>query len=169
MQGALQPNELNLLKDKIKDIRFAMLTTLEGDGDFHTRPMSTHGIDEDGTLWFFTYDDSTKVHEVQRNHRVGLSYSDHGSELYVTAAGMAEVVKDRAKIDELWSDALKAWFPEGKDDPRISLLKVRLHQAEYWDRPGGKMVTLFEMAKAALTGQPDKTARNEKLGEEPRQ
>jgi general stress protein 26 len=157
-------NELNTLREKIEKIDFAMLTTLEDDGDFHSRPMSTQKMDNDGTLWFFTYDDSTKVDEIQRDKRVSLTYTDKSSETYVAAAGKAELVKDRAKIDELWQDVLKAWFPQGKEDPRIALLKVTLHQAEYWDRPGGKMVKLFQVAKAIITGEQDKGGRNVKLG-----
>jgi general stress protein 26 len=157
-------NELNTLREKIEKIDFAMLTTLEDDGDFHSRPMSTQKMDNDGTLWFFTYDDSTKVDEIQRDKRVSLTYTDKSSETYIAAAGKAELVKDRAKIDELWQDVLKAWFPKGKEDPRIALLKVTLHQAEYWDRPGGKMVKLFQVAKAIITGEQDKGGRNVKLG-----
>lgn len=167
MQSAIKPQELDLLKNKIKDVRYAMLTTQEQDGDFHTRPMYTHGLDENGTIWFFTYDNSRKVEEIQRNNRVGIGYAENDSELYVTLAGTAEVTRDEAKINELWNDGLKAWFPKGKDDPSITLLKIRPHQGEYWDKPGGKINTLFQMAKGALTGQPDDSQRNEKFGDEP--
>ena len=166
MQG-LQQTEFEALKEKIKDIKFASMTTVELDGDLHSRPMSTHGMDPDGTLWFLTYKNSNKVRELQRNQHVSLAYSDHSADTYVAASGLAEVVDDRQKIHELWNDGLKAWFPNGKDDPNITLVKVKPHQAEYWDRPGGKMMTLFEMAKAAITGQPDKTARDVKFGDEP--
>ena len=164
----IQQAEFELLKEKIKDIKFTSLTTLELDGDLHSRPMATHGVDPDGTLWFLTYQNSNKVREIQRNNRVSLAYSDHGSDTYVSAAGIAQVVDDRGKIHELWTDFLKAWFPNGPDDPNITLVKVKPHQAEYWDRPGGKMVTMLETIKAAITGQPDQTARNEKMGDEPR-
>jgi len=167
MSTAIRPQELDTLKDKIKDIRYATLTTLETDGDFHSRPMYTHGLDDDGTLWFFTYEDSRKVEEIKANNRVGINYSDETAETYVSLAGTAEVKKDKAKIDALWNDGLKAWFPKGKDDPNITLLKVDFHQAEYWDKPGGKVNSLFQMAKGALTGQPDSSGRNEKFGEEP--
>ncbi len=166
MQASMQGAEFELLKEKIKDIKFAMLSTVEEDGDIHMRPMATHDMDEDGTLWFFTYDDSNKVREIRRNPRVGLGYENHPADTYVTAAGTAEVVKDQAKINEIWSDFLKAWFPNGKDDPRIALLKVTLHQAEYWDRPGGKMMYIFEKVKAKFTGIPDQSGRNEKFGSE---
>ena len=165
-QHTLNAVELEKLKDKIKDIRIAMLTTLEADGDFHTRPMATHEMDPDGTMWFFTYNDSNKVDEIQHHERISLAFSDPGSELYVTTKGTAQVVNDRDKINELWSDFLKTWFPGGKDDPNVGLLKVSIHGGEYWDRPGGKMVKLFEMAKGAITGDTDKTGRNEKFGDE---
>ncbi|WP_228724139.1 pyridoxamine 5'-phosphate oxidase family protein [Spirosoma sp. KUDC1026] len=158
--------ELDKLRNKITDIRIAMLTTLELDGDFHTRPMATHDMDADGSMWFFTYDNSHKVEEIEKDPRVSVAFSDPGSELYVSTTGTAEIVKDKAKINELWSDFLKTWFPQGKDDPNIALLKVTIHGGEYWDRPGGKMVKLFEMAKGAITGEADKTGRNEKFGDE---
>ena len=166
-QRTLDSMELDKLKDKIKDIRIAMFTTQEADGDFHTRPMATHEVDADGMMWFFTYKKSNKVAEIGQNQQVGLGFSDPDAEVYVSTSGYAEVVEDQAKINELWSDFLKTWFPEGKDDPNIVLLKVTTHAGEYWDRPGGKMVKLFEMAKGALTGETDKTGRNEKFGDEP--
>ena len=164
----LQPLELHKLKEEVKDIRTAMLTTQREDGEFHSRPMATHDVDDDGSMWFFTYKDSNKVREIQQNDRVSLGFVDTGAETYVAISGNAEVVDDQQKIDELWNDVLKTWFPNGKDDPNITLLKVTTHSGEYWDRPGGKMMQLFEMAKGALTGQPDTSGRDEKFGEEPR-
>ncbi len=165
---SLKAHELDVLKAKIKDIQIAMMTTQEPDGDFHTRPMRTHQIDEEGAMWFFSYEDSNKVNELRQNPRVGLGFADTGSETYVSTSGMAEVVNDRAKINELWEDGLKAWFPNGKDDPNICLIRVTTHAGEYWDRPGGKMMTFVEMVKGAVTGDTDKTGRNEKFGDEPR-
>ncbi len=166
-QRTLNATERETLKTKIKDIRIAMLTTQEVDGDFHTRPMAAQEMDPDGTMWFFTYENSNKVAEVNQNPRIALGFSDPDSEVYVSTSGYAEVVNDRAKVDELWNDTLKTWFPKGKDDPNLTLLKVTTHAGEYWDRPGGKMMTFLEMAKGALTGQPDKSGRNEKFGDEP--
>jgi general stress protein 26 len=161
---ALQPAEYEKLRDKIKDIRIAMLTTIDQAGDLHSRPMATQEMDESGSLWFFTSDESSKISELQRNNKVQISYSSESSDTYVSVSGIAELVKDRQKIDELWSDTLKTWFPNGKNDPQIALLKIELYKAEYWDRPGGKMMTLFEIIKGTLTGEPDKSMKHEKLG-----
>jgi general stress protein 26 len=164
----LKSHELDTLRDKIKDIQVAMMTTQVPGGNFHTRPMAALEMDPDGTLWFFTYQDSNKVQEIEQNNHIALGFSAPGPETYVSLSARAEISQDKAKIDQLWGDFLKTWFPEGKDDPRLCLIKVNAHAGEYWDRPGGKMLLLFEVAKGYLTGQPDTSGRNEKMGDEPR-
>lgn len=155
--------EFARLNEKIKDIKIAMLTTVEPDGELHTRPMATHAMDDDGTLWFFSYADSAKMDEVKQDKNVSLSYTDTAAETYVCASGTATTSFDKEKIKQLWNPILKAWFPQGLDDPNIALLKVRLHRAEYWDEPGGKLVSMFRIAKAAVTGEKHEAAHHDKL------
>jgi hypothetical protein len=62
------------------------------------------------------------------------------------------VVRDKAKAKELWNPLLKAWFPQGLDEPDLVLLNVKVEKAEYWDSPSGKMVQLAGLAKALATG-----------------
>ncbi len=150
-------------RDKVKKVKFAMLTTIEEDGEIHTRPMATNQMDDDGTLWFFTKAHTAKVDEVKQDQRVGLSYSDPAGDTYVTASGTATVVRNRKKIEELWNDTLKAWFPKGLEDPDIALLKVTPDRAEYWDETGGKLVTLFKIASALLQGKKHRSSEHEKL------
>jgi general stress protein 26 len=49
--------------------------------------------------------------------------ADPDRQRYVSVAGRAWLLRDRAKIDELWSPLYKAWFPDGKDDPELALLR----------------------------------------------
>jgi len=143
-------SELQNLWDKIKDVRVAMLTTVEENGSLRSRPMYTQQAEFDGELWFFTADDSGKVEEIAREHQVNLAYADPKDSRYVSVSGIAELVKDRAKIEELWSPMLKAWFKGGQDDPHIALLRVRVTEAEYWDDTSSKMTRLVGMVKSAL-------------------
>jgi general stress protein 26 len=139
------------LKEILEGIDFTMLTTI-ANGRLHSRPMSTQEMDENGDLWFFTSDDSRKIDEVNADNRVNAAYSDPGGNTYVSVFGTAEVVKDRAKIEELWNPIHKAWFPEGLDDPHLCLLKVAVEEAEYWDAPSSKFVQLAGFIKALATG-----------------
>jgi general stress protein 26 len=135
----------------IKDIRTAMLVTLTAGGQPRSRPMATQDSEFDGSLWFFTSAESRKVAEIARNPVVAVTYASSGKESYLSLTGRAEVLNDRARIEELWNPWLKAWF-EGPDDPSLRLIRVEATEAEYWDTPGGKVASLLQIVRAVVTG-----------------
>jgi general stress protein 26 len=148
-------HDVTKLVDKIKDIKIAMMTTVENGNELHSRPMYTSKPEEDGTLWFFTERDSQKVDEVQQDRHINLGYSSPSDNLYVAITGTAQIVTDRAKIKELWSEALRGWFPNGSDDPNIALLRVTIDKGEYWDTPSSTLLRAYAYAKAVVTGERD--------------
>ncbi len=140
------------LKGLIEDIDFAMLTT-HANGKLRSRPMSTQKFEFDGDLWFFTSDQTHKVEEIEKDSEVNVAYSQPDDNTYVSVSGTASIVKDRAKIEELWNPILKAWFPKGLDDPTLCLLKVSVEEAEYWDSPNSTLVQIAGFVKALVTGK----------------
>lgn len=143
----------NKLWEKIKDIKFGMLTTQAADGALVSRPMTTQQAEPGGALWFFASDDTEPAQEIRRHEEVNVSYADPDDNVYVSVSGSAEILRDRKKAEELWSLAAKAWFPQGVDDPRLVLIRVEPRRAEYWDSASSKMVAMFAYAKAMLTGE----------------
>lgn len=154
---------IKTLSEKIHGIRVAMLTTIDPDGVLRSRPMATQDLDFDGRLWFFTGKQSGKVHSIESDQHVNVSYVSTDDNRYVSVAGKARVVQDQDKVNELWNPLLKAWFPKGPQDPDISLICVDVESAEYWDAPSSKLVKLMGFTKAVLTGQ-----RYESAGENER-
>lgn len=150
------------IKELTEGIDFCMLTTNDG-GVLRSRPMSTQQTDFDGDLWFFTSEDTHKVEEIEKDDRVAVAYSNPGKNTFVSISGKGSISKDKAKMEELWSPVLKAWFPEGLDDPRLCLLKVESDQAEYWEGSSSTLVQLFGMVKAIATGQEADYGENKKL------
>jgi len=150
------------LKTLIEDIDFAMLTTING-GQLRSRPMSTQKYESDNELWFFTSDQTHKVEEIKADNRVNVAYAEPDDNVYVSVSGRAALVKDRAKIEELWNPILKAWFPDGLEDPTLSLLKVTIEEAEYWDSPNSKLVQIAGFVKALVTGQSADGGENKKI------
>ena len=114
--GHDDPNAKKLY-ELIKDVKIAMMTTAEG-GKLHTRPMYNMDADEHGDLWFFTQIGSAKIQEVSRDSEVSLGYSDPSSQTYVAVTGRAEIVRDKAKIDEKWSEPLRGMVSERQGRPR---------------------------------------------------
>lgn len=150
------------LKGLLEGIDFCMLTTIDGD-HLRSRPMSTQEFEFDGDLWFFTSDNTHKMEEIAKDDRVNVSYAKPDDNRYVSVSGRGELVKDRQKIEELWSPVLKAWFPEGLDDPTLCLIKVAVEHAEYWDAPSSKIVQLVGFVKALATGTEMSYGENKKI------
>ncbi len=105
------------LKELLEDIDFTMLTTQDADGSLVSRPMSTREMDENGDIWFFLADDSKKAEEAEADSDVGLSYVDKKGMRFVSVAGKASVVHDRAKMEQLYTPSLDIWFENGLDTP----------------------------------------------------
>lgn len=145
-----------LLWNLIKDIRFGMFTTRHGNGHLHSRPMATQNskVDEDSSLWFFMSHKGEPVADIKADSTVNVVYADPGKDSYVSVSGTAAVVENMAKKEQLWNKAAEAWFPAGVTDPDLALVQVRIVHANYWDVKSSKIVQLFEMAKAVVTGKP---------------
>lgn len=150
------------LAEVIQGIKVAMLTTVCEDGTLRSRPMATQDHEFDGTLWFFTRDDTAKVSEVRREEHVNLSYVDANSHRYVSVSGRATLSRDHQKMATLWTPAHRAFFPQGLDEPEIALLRVEVDSAEYWDSPGGVLVKLVGFM-TALAGRPQVPGESHKL------
>ena len=137
--------------EMLKGYKIAMLTTVH-EGQLRSRPMAIQEREFDGDLWFFTNLDGGKVCDIQDEQEVNVSYMDQGGNSFLSACGKATIIRDVAKQKELWNPMVKAWF-DGPEDPNLALLKVEVEGAEYWDGPHSKVLELFAIAKAALTGQ----------------
>src|SRR3954471_17297397 len=156
-------NDVETLGEQIKDIKIAMLTTVDEDGTLRSRPMGTQDVEFDGDLWFFTADPSGKADEVKQQQQVNVSYADSGKSRYVSVSGRAMLVHDKAKMEEYWNPIYKIWFPEGLETPDIALMRVTVEKAEYWEAPSGKLVRLVNFVKSVATGDPSVGGKNEKL------
>ena len=140
------------LKELVERIRVGLLTTVDLDGILHTRPIETLRCDADGTLWFFTDHQSPKANEVSHDMRVSVGYSEPAKNIYVAIAGRARILRDRALAAELWIPTQRAWYPKGLEDEHLSILRVDLERAEYWER-GGRASYLLAALTAAVTGK----------------
>ncbi len=142
---------------KIKDIadgQIGMLCTFTADNAMDTRPMGTLQVAADGTLYFFSQKDSHENQQILANPAVQLIYANPSKNEYMSLDATASISHDQPKIDELWMPLCKAWFPEGKDDPRITLITVTVNGGRYWDTKHGKMISMAKIAIGAVVGKP---------------
>ncbi|RYY79420.1 MAG: general stress protein [Moraxellaceae bacterium] len=152
--------DITKIAELTRGIKFAMVTFVNHEGHLHAAPMTTQDEDFNGTVWFIGSKDSDLVRSIPGNAQVNLGYSDTAGHNYVSINGTAELVNDKAKLDELWSDGYNAFFEQGKEDPKIQLIKVVGNGAQYWEG-SGRVVSMIKMAKAAITGDTAKLGETE--------
>ncbi len=155
--------KLEQLYELIDGIETAMLTTRTRSGALVSRPMQTQARRAGTDLWFMTSADSGKLDELIADPQVNLGYYKDGTREYVSVSGTAHVTQDKALIHELYKPDWKAWLGDeggerdgGPDDPRIALIEVRADSAYYLKSTQPRLIALFSVAKAIVTGDPPK-------------
>lgn len=140
------------LIDLIHDFDNAMLITKTDDGSLTARPMAVADATENGEVWFVTDRNSGKIADLMLDRDVAVTMQS--SRKFVTVSGECRVVDDHAKVESLWKEVWRVWFPEGKSDPSIVLLKIEPTRGEYWDNSGvAGMKYLIKAGKAYLQGE----------------
>ncbi|MCW1429775.1 pyridoxamine 5'-phosphate oxidase family protein [Novosphingobium sp. JCM 18896] len=127
---------------------FIMLR-LEGNGG-HAEPMTAQ-LDKEAihTIWFFT----SKDNRIAAGGRAMAQFSAKGHDVFACLAGNLVEETDQARIDKHWSKEVEAWFPQGRHDPNLKMLRFEIDDAEVWTVELGLFGT-FKM----LTGQEVKSS-----------
>jgi general stress protein 26 len=119
----------------LKGDRTAMLA-LVGVEEGHSQPMTAQLLEEHedggGPIWFFTSKETDIARAVGPSHRAQLHFSSKDHELFAAVHGTLTPSNDRATIDRLWNKFVAAWFPGGKDDPKLQLLRFEPDRAQLW-------------------------------------
>ena len=144
-------SDVTRVAELAKAIRIGMLTTIDEDGHFVSRPMAQQEVEFDGNLWFFSNRKARKVAHLAANPSASVTLSSNDT--WISLNGTAEVVEDDAKADELWNPFVEAWFPQGPHDESVVLVKFTSDTAEYWDTPGGRVASVISFVKAKVTGE----------------
>lgn len=130
-----------------------MCTKIETGASFSARPMAPEKIDDDANFWFLSANDSHKNKELEKDPSVQLLFQGSSYSDFLSIYGRAEISRDRQKIDELWDAQMKTWFTEGKDDPRITVIKVVPTEGYYWDTKHNMLVAMAKRLYGAAVGE----------------
>jgi general stress protein 26 len=152
-------SNLEKLYAAIESIDTAMMTTRRADGHLRARPMANQKKAEGAELWFVCREGTAKLTDLSHDPHVNLTYYRDSNREWVSVSGTAVISTDRAKIHELYAADWAIWFPEEgdarhgtKDDPRMVLIGVRVHAAEFLEVNKPRPVLMYEMVKGWVTG-----------------
>lgn len=115
---------------------------LARDGEPHSAVPMTALLDKeaDSKIWFFT----RKDHTLAKMGPATATFSAKDNQLFARFSGMLTEEFSRVRLDQQWSSVIEAWFPGGKDDPNLLMLRMDLGAAEIWNSDLG-MVDNFKM------------------------
>lgn len=113
----------------------------------HFQPMTAFVEKDTGTLWFFTKTD-TDLAQAVASGMGDAAFIFLDRKLQACVDGRISLAHDKARIDRYWNAHVAAWYPEGKDDPTLTLLRLDVSEAAVWITEGGLLKYAFEVAKA---------------------
>ena len=135
--------------DQVEEVRAGMLG-LTGTGD-HFQPMSPREEPNASKLWFFLHNDSDLFRHMKAgNTKAMFTVVGKEHDYHACASGTLAENKDPAKVEEFWDPMVAAWFEGGKDDPRMTLMEMRLDEAQIWGSTDSTVRFAWQIAKANL-------------------
>lgn len=132
----------------LKKIDICQFATLGEGGALHSRPMSNNSeVEFDGDSWFFAPSDGRLVAELEKDPAAVTAYRDGYT--FVAVSGRASIETDAELKKQHWQKDLERWFPNGPEDPNVSLLHLEAEHAEWWGEMGDGAADLRETAARA--------------------
>ena len=148
LQGPEAVSKIREMVEQAENCFFCSAVAMgESNGD---RPMNVRQVDSEGNLWFLSASDSHKNQELAVDPSVKLYFQGSKHSDFMQINGEASISKDRAKIEDLWSPLVETWFTEGKDDPRVTVIKVTPTEGYYWDTKHGTGIAGVKMLIGAM-------------------
>lgn len=121
--------------------------------EHHTQPMTAMAEPATEQMWFFTRDDTDLALEAIGGAEARLVFMGKGDKVQADIIGTLRVALDRGRIDRYWNPMVAAWYPEGKEDPHLTLLCFVPRKGQVWVADQGTLATAFEITKANITGK----------------
>ncbi len=131
---------------RIDDVQAGLLMA---DGE-RPVPMAPQAYKDENAIFFITAAGSAADRAAKSGGEATFHVADPKANLYANVWGKLDESGDSKKLDDMWSAMAAAWFPEGRDDNTVRLVKFTPHDAEVWATESGAGY-LYEIAKSNVT------------------
>lgn len=137
------------LFDEIDEIHAGMLGI--AGANLHMQPMSPQLDRDTDTIWFFAKKNAEMVEAIKPGSHAHFCVVGKKHDYHACLAGPISVELQTAKRDEYWNGVVEAWFEDGKDDPQLTMLKLKLDDAKIWASTDSALKFGWEIAKANVS------------------
>ncbi|WP_306120612.1 MULTISPECIES: pyridoxamine 5'-phosphate oxidase family protein [unclassified Roseitalea] len=138
------------LWEAIEDSHAVMLGS--PDHTQHMQPMAPMVARDEEAIWFFTKTDTDLVEAVgDSGGLVHLCVVGKDHDYHACLRGHLTRHMDQAHVDRFWSPMVEAWYEQGKDDPRMTMLRFVPADAEIWASTDSTLKFGWEIARANVS------------------
>lgn len=85
-----------------------------------------------GSIWFFTSKETDLAGDLGMGKAAVIAFASKNHQLFANVHGDLVPDNDRAMIETLWNPFVAAWYQDGKDDPKLQLLRFDPSDAKIW-------------------------------------
>jgi len=142
------------VRKMVEKIKTGMFTTFFAEYVWG-RPMHCCLDEDENTkaLWIFTKKTNLVCDEVRAESKCFIGFSAPNDNTYLSLRGIATLSFDQNKMEKLWSPIMKAWYPNGLEDPEICLIKFEPTKGEVWDGPSSKIIQFGKILASIVSGK----------------
>ena len=155
-QPKSQEEAKDRLWDEIRKVRYGMLGLVGADSGGHFQPMTAFCEPETGDIWYFTRKDTDLARAAAGGADAMFVIQARDQGFQACLSGRIQPQHDAARIERYWNAVVAAWFPDGRDDPQLTLLLFQPKDAQVWLSESNPIKFFWEIAKANMSkGEPD--------------
>lgn len=146
-----EDNPQEQLLEELKSARCVMLGTPH-EHDKHMQPMSPQ-IDVDDQAIYFYSDNTSELGQavIKGSGKTHMCHIDDDYQACVS--GILSVHDDPETVEKFWNPIVAAWYPGGKTDPKLMMLKFVPIDAAIWATDKSTIGFVYEVAKANIKNE----------------
>ncbi|WP_282638198.1 pyridoxamine 5'-phosphate oxidase family protein [Sphingobacterium thalpophilum] len=145
---------VSMLKAMLTEIHTGIVCTTAHTEDFpDIESMKTKDVDQQGNIWYMFSSESPAYKNLQHNNNVTLIYTLPIKSQLVRIIGKGEISRSVSKIYQYWSNSDEKQFEQGRDDPRIRLLKINVESSQCLKFSSNSIISILKLLGRAIGGR----------------
>lgn len=138
---------------EIDKARYGMLGLVGQTPAHHFQPMTAFCERDGGQIWFFTRNDTDLAKACVQGGQAMFIIQAKDQGFQACIGGRLAQQFDAARMQQYWNPVVAAWYPEGQNDPRLTMLRFDVSDAQVWLSETNPMAFGFQIVKANMTGK----------------
>jgi len=142
--------EVDTMYNLLRKFKTAMISTCRSDDKrIKSRPIFIASVDHNCSICFATSMTEESIDEL--DSQIGISLQERDK--FISLSGNAELLESE-EINEIWTESWRLYFPQGKNDSDLRIIRMHPIKGEFWDYSASTVLQfLFKASRDAAKGK----------------